>query len=126
MKQGIHPQYFNEAKVTCVCGNAFTTGATVAEIRVEICNKCHPYFTGEAKYVDTLGRVEKFQAKQQKAKEIKAKKVDTIKEWVALVADFNMNLLQCCAGSECVTTNASYLGICVNFRMYIWFHNFCY
>ena len=80
MKQGIHPQYFNEAKVTCVCGNAFTTGATAPEIRVEICNKCHPYFTGEAKYVDTLGRVEKFQKRQEHAKKAKAQKVKKLEE----------------------------------------------
>lgn len=80
MKKGLHPQYFTDAKVTCNCGNAFITGATVPEIHVEVCNKCHPFFTGEMKYVDTLGRVEKFQAKQEKAKEIKAQKVVKIKE----------------------------------------------
>ena len=82
MKQGIHPQYFDEAKVTCVCGNAFTTGATVAEIRVEICNKCHPYFTGEMKYVDTLGRVEKFEKSRQKSKELNLQKQKVQKEKV--------------------------------------------
>lgn len=68
MKSGIHPQYFDDAKVACVCGNTFTTGATVPEIRVEICSNCHPFFTGEMKYVDTLGNVEKFQKKQKQAK----------------------------------------------------------
>ena len=71
MKAGIHPQYFEDAKVTCVCGNTFTTGSTLPEIRVEVCSKCHPFFTGEMKFVDTLGRVEKFQKKQQKAEKIK-------------------------------------------------------
>ena len=80
MKPNIHPKVYTDAKVTCVCGNTFTTNATLQEIHIEVCNKCHPFFTGEMKFVDTLGRVEKFQAKQQKAKEIKAKKVDTIKE----------------------------------------------
>lgn len=68
MKAGIHPQYFDDCKVTCICGNSFTTGATAPEIRVEICSSCHPFYTGEMKYVDTLGRVEKFQKRQQTAK----------------------------------------------------------
>lgn len=80
MKQGIHPQYFDDAKVSCVCGNTFTTGATVPEIRVEICNNCHPLYTGEMKFVDTLGRVEKFQKKQESAKTHKAQKVQKIQE----------------------------------------------
>ena len=79
MKQGIHPQYFDDAKVSCVCGNTFTTGATVPEIRVEICSNCHPFFTGEMKYVDTLGKVERFQQKQAKAKQIKAQKQEVVK-----------------------------------------------
>jgi large subunit ribosomal protein L31 len=65
MKAVIHPQWFDEAKVMCACGNTFTVGATKAEIKVDICSKCHPFFTGEMKFVDTQGRVEKFQAKQK-------------------------------------------------------------
>lgn len=80
MKKGIHPQYFEDCRVTCVCGNTFVTGATVPEIRVEICNKCHPFFTGEMKYVDTLGRVEKFQKKQKEAKTRQEKRVKKIQE----------------------------------------------
>src|SRR3990167_5838479 len=80
MKQGIHPQYFDDAKVSCVCGNTFTVGATVPEIRVEICSNCHPFFTGEMKYVDTLGNVEKFQKKQKVAKVIKEKTVLKVQE----------------------------------------------
>ena len=80
MKANIHPQYFDEAKVTCVCGNAFSTGATVPEIHVEICSNCHPYFTGEMKFVDTLGRVEKFQKRQEHAKNINAQKVKKVQE----------------------------------------------
>lgn len=67
MKTGIHPQYYDEAQVSCACGNTFTIGSTKQSIRIEICHKCHPFFTGEMKYVDTLGRVEKFQQKQKKA-----------------------------------------------------------
>lgn len=67
MKQGIHPEYFPEAKVKCACGNKFTVGSTKPEIRIEVCNQCHPYYTGEAKFVDTEGRVERFQ-RREKAK----------------------------------------------------------
>jgi large subunit ribosomal protein L31 len=62
MKKGIHPEY-TEAKVTCGCGNVFTTRSTRKNIAVEICSACHPFFTGKMKYVDTTGRVEKFQKK---------------------------------------------------------------
>jgi large subunit ribosomal protein L31 len=67
MKQDIHPGYM-VATVHCSCGNTFTTRSTVAELRVEICSNCHPFYTGKQKLVDTGGRVERFQrryAKQQ-------------------------------------------------------------
>ena len=59
MKPDIHPQYFPEAMVTCSCGSTFTTGSTKAELRVELCNQCHPFYTGEQRIVDTEGRVER-------------------------------------------------------------------
>lgn len=59
VKEKIHPKY-NEATVRCVCGETFKTGSTKKEIRVEICSKCHPYFTGKQKLVDTGGRVDRF------------------------------------------------------------------
>ena len=62
MKEGIHPKY-EEATVTCGCGNKFTTRSTKKNINVEICSACHPFFTGKMKFVDTTGRVEKFQRK---------------------------------------------------------------
>ena len=65
MKSDIHPQWYPAAKVSCACGNRFTVGAAKPEIKVDICSHCHPFFTGEMKYVDTLGRVERFQAKQK-------------------------------------------------------------
>lgn len=64
MKANIHPQY-HEATVTCACGNTFVVGSTKPEIVVEICSKCHPFFTGEMRFVDTMGRVERFQLRQQ-------------------------------------------------------------
>lgn len=66
MKANIHPKWY-EAKITCTCGNSFSAGSTRPEIQVEICSKCHPFYTGEMRFVDTLGRVEKFQARQKAA-----------------------------------------------------------
>lgn len=66
--------YFAEAKVVCACGNKFTTGSTKEEIRVEICNNCHPFFTGQEKFVDTEGRVERFKRMEDAKKETKTKK----------------------------------------------------
>lgn len=63
MKTNIHPKWYPETKITCSCGNTFTVGSTVPEIRVEVCAKCHPFYTGEQRFVDTLGRVERFQQK---------------------------------------------------------------
>jgi len=60
MKEKIHPEYFEDAVVTCSCGNTFVTGATKKQMRVEVCSKCHPFFTGERRIVDTEGRVERF------------------------------------------------------------------
>jgi len=62
MKKGIHPEYYRTT-VRCACGNEFETGSTVKEINVEICSKCHPFFTGKQKLVDSAGRVERFRKK---------------------------------------------------------------
>ena len=59
MKPEIHPAYYRDAKVVCSCGNSWTTGSTKKEFRVELCSKCHPFFTGEQRIVDTEGRVER-------------------------------------------------------------------
>jgi large subunit ribosomal protein L31 len=68
MKEKIHPKYFPEARVTCSCGNKFTTGSTRETLSVELCNKCHPFFTGEQKIIDTAGRVERFNRKYKRGK----------------------------------------------------------
>lgn len=60
MKKDLHPKYYNNAVVSCVCGNSFETGATIPEIKVEICSECHPFYTGKQKLLDTEGRVERF------------------------------------------------------------------
>jgi large subunit ribosomal protein L31 len=63
MKEGIHPEFYPEAQVVCACGNTWTVGATVPVIRTDICNKCHPFFTGEQRIVDSGGQVERFMRK---------------------------------------------------------------
>ena len=62
MKNGIHPKYV-ETVVKCGCGNTFKTRSTVPELKIDICNVCHPFYTGKLKYIDTTGRIEKFQKK---------------------------------------------------------------
>ncbi|MEO6991806.1 MAG: 50S ribosomal protein L31 [Candidatus Baltobacteraceae bacterium] len=81
MKEKIHPTWYPEANVHCACGSTFTTGSTLKEIHVEICSACHPLFTGQQKFIDTAGRVEKFNQrvaaadrKQAEAAERKRKK----------------------------------------------------
>lgn len=73
MKADIHPEYL-EAKVTCTCGNTFATRATKSQISVELCNMCHPFYTGTQKLVDTGGRVERFNKRygSRKSKAAKA------------------------------------------------------
>lgn len=68
MKTNLHPQWYSEAKVTCACGNSFIAGSILPEIRVEICSACHPLFTGQQRFVDTLGQVERFQKKTEVSK----------------------------------------------------------
>ncbi len=62
MKQGIHPEYV-DCKVTCACGNTFMTKSTKPEIRLDVCSECHPFFTGQQKFANRGGRVEKFKKK---------------------------------------------------------------
>src|SRR3954449_13606096 len=74
MKAGIHPAY-DEVNVTCACGSTFRTRSThKGDLRVEICSACHPFFTGRQKLVDTEGRVDRFQKKYAKARELQAQK----------------------------------------------------
>ncbi|MCX6736891.1 MAG: 50S ribosomal protein L31 [Candidatus Parcubacteria bacterium] len=71
MKKDIHPKYYPKADVTCACGYKFQVGSTQPEIETEICSHCHPFFTGQEKLIDTAGRVKKFEARRQKAQEMK-------------------------------------------------------
>lgn len=74
MKKEIHPEYYPKAKVTCACGNSFTVGSTLKEIKVELCSACHPFYTGKQKLVDSARRVEKFKEKMVKKAAISATK----------------------------------------------------
>jgi len=73
MKKDIHPKYYEKAKVTCACGNSFTVGATKEYVDVDICSKCHPFYTGQEKIIDAMGRVEKFKKKLAKKTDAKPK-----------------------------------------------------
>jgi large subunit ribosomal protein L31 len=78
MKAGIHPAY-DEVNVVCACGHTFKTRSThKGDIRVEICSSCHPFFTGRQKLVDTEGRVDSFQKKVQKSKDMQATKAAAV------------------------------------------------
>lgn len=74
MKQAIHPTWYPNATVTCACGNTFTVGSTVPTIKVDLCSNCHPFFTGQQRLVDTLGQVDRFQVKTQKAEAAREKR----------------------------------------------------
>ena len=72
MKANIHPQYFVNAKVTCACGNSFTTGSTQKELHTEVCSQCHPFYTGKQKLLDAAGSIDKFKKRAATATTIKA------------------------------------------------------
>lgn len=102
MQKNIHPQYNKQATVSCACGNTFTTGSTIKDIKVELCHKCHPFYTGKQRIVDSENLVKKFKNKQKaadpksakakkkkkkerrsKVKKIKAKKTVTLKDMLS-------------------------------------------
>ena len=64
MRNGIHPNYV-ESTVSCACGNTWTTRSTKESVHLDVCSRCHPYFTGEARIVDTAGRVERFRKRYE-------------------------------------------------------------
>jgi len=66
MKKNIHPEFYPEAQVTCACGNTWTVGSTVPIIRTDVCSRCHPFFTGEQRIVDSGGQVERFMKKLER------------------------------------------------------------
>lgn len=74
MKKDIHPKYYKKAKVQCACGNVFEVGSTKEFIQIEICSKCHPFYTGKEKIVDTMGQVQKFKKRLEKKAILEEKK----------------------------------------------------
>jgi len=76
VKEKIHPKWFPEAHVHCSCGHTFTTGSTLKDISVEVCSACHPLFTGQQKFLDTAGRVDKFNQRMAMAEKKKAEADD--------------------------------------------------
>ncbi len=83
MKKTIHHKYFPKAKITCACGAVYIVGSTVEDVQVEVCAKCHPFYTGKQKLVDTARRVEKYQERKQKGDEMKQARVKKSKEAAA-------------------------------------------
>ncbi len=79
MKKGIHPEYV-KAIVICACGNTFETRSTVPEIKVEVCSKCHPFYTGKQKIVDTEGRVERFRRRAARARQAESSESEATTE----------------------------------------------
>ena len=69
MKPKIHPKYYPNARIICACGNTWTTGSTVPEIKVDICSACHPFYTGEQRIVDTAGQVDRFMKRLERTAE---------------------------------------------------------
>ena len=67
MKASIHPQWFSDAQIMCACGNVLTVGSTKELIKMEVCSRCHPFFTGESRFVDKVGKVERFEKMRAKA-----------------------------------------------------------
>jgi large subunit ribosomal protein L31 len=80
MKAKIHPQYFENATVVCVCGNRFTLGSTSEHIQVELCYKCHPFYTGEERFIDTGSVIQRFQDKRAHAKTYQATQKQKVEE----------------------------------------------
>lgn len=80
MKKGIHPTWHGDCSVTCACGNTFNTGSTYATLQVDICSACHPFFTGEMKFVDTQGRVDRFMQKMKAANTTQSKRAKKAKQ----------------------------------------------
>ena len=80
MKKDIHPKYNPKAQVTCACGNKFEVGSTQDTLTVEICSVCHPFWTGEERFIDVEGRVDKFKRKQDTGQKEREKRIKEIKK----------------------------------------------
>ena len=87
MKTDIHPTYYPEAKVTCACGNSFTVGSTKPVLEVEVCSNCHPFYTGQDKVMDKVGRVQKFKERMSKKEATPKKKAKKSKKATSKVKE---------------------------------------
>lgn len=87
MKAKIHPQYFENLKIVCACGNVIIAGSVKKELSTELCSACHPFYTGKQKLIDTAGRVDKYLEKVKKMQEIKEKKVKPAKDEDSMTLD---------------------------------------
>ena len=85
MKENIHPKWYPEARIVCACGNTWTAGATVETIHTDVCSRCHPFFTGQARIVDTEGQVDRFYKRLDRAVASDSKKAKRRKERQAIV-----------------------------------------
>jgi len=83
MKAGIHPTYYSDAQAFCACGNVIVMGSTHQKFNIELCSNCHPFYTGEQKFVDSASRIQKFQNKQTAAKQFIVTKVKKQEEKAA-------------------------------------------
>ena len=86
MKKNIHPKYYPEAKIICACGNVITTGSTRAEMKVEVCSACHPFYTGKKRLVDTAGQLDRFKKRFEKTEKMKEEKAQIKKPKPAKIA----------------------------------------
>lgn len=80
MKTNTHPTYYEEATVICVCGNKFTVGSTKEKIHVELCYKCHPFYTGEVRFLDKRSTIDRFQKKREQADAFKAAQTKKVED----------------------------------------------
>jgi|SRR5258708_10054416 len=80
MKTKIHPQYFNESNVVCSCGNKFTIGSTQEVIHIQLCNKCHPFYTGDQRFIDTRSVIKDFEKKRKAAQLHKTQHADKVEK----------------------------------------------
>ena len=100
MKNNIHPNYNKQAEVTCSCGNVFAVGSVLPTLQVDICNKCHPFFTGEMRFVDRQGRVDRFLKKVQAAqttkkgakKKVEKQETEEARSYKDILRDQQLNL----------------------------------
>ena len=93
MKKDIHPTYYTDARVICACGNTWTTGSTRKVIQTDVCSKCHPFFTGEQRIVDTEGQVDRFykklEARKQYLSDVEVARRRLAPHWTARLLSWN-------------------------------------